>query len=102
MTEKKIKVGSVCSYSLPVVIKREDCPIRERNTSLHDSQLTGFSRGREWGRKKIDRSKASVMLARHALLFKSHSRPEKGKVSEICTYNALSPAVVTVLVLVSR
>ena len=33
MTEKKIKVGPVGSYSLPVVIKREDGPIWERNTS---------------------------------------------------------------------
>ena len=33
MTEEKIKIGPVCSYSLPVVIKRENCPIWERNTS---------------------------------------------------------------------
>ena len=33
MTEKKIKVGPVCSYSLPIVIEREDRPIWERNPS---------------------------------------------------------------------
>ena len=33
MTEKKIKVGPVCRYSLPVVVKREDRPIWERNAS---------------------------------------------------------------------
>ena len=29
MTEKEIKVGPVCGYSLSVVIKREDRPIWE-------------------------------------------------------------------------
>ena len=33
MTEKKIKVGPVCSDPLAVIIKREDCPIWERNPS---------------------------------------------------------------------
>ena len=33
MTEKKIKVGPVCSYSLPVVIECEDCPVWEWNAS---------------------------------------------------------------------
>ena len=33
MTEKEIKVGPVCSNSLPVVIKCEDCSIWQRNTS---------------------------------------------------------------------
>lgn len=33
MTEKKIKVGPVCSYSLPIVIEREDGSVWERNTS---------------------------------------------------------------------
>lgn len=44
MTEEKIKIGPVCSYSLPVVIKRENCPIWERNTSntLSPSIVTVF------------------------------------------------------------
>ena len=33
MTEKKIEIGPICGYSLSVVVKREDCPIWERNTS---------------------------------------------------------------------
>ena len=32
MTEKKIKVGPVCSDSLPVVVERENRPIWKRDT----------------------------------------------------------------------
>ena len=33
MTKKKIKVGPICSYSLAVIIKREDCPVWEGDST---------------------------------------------------------------------
>lgn len=99
VTEKKIKVGPVCSYSLPVVIKCKDSPIWERNTS---NALTcafrsqrGFFDAKSSFHKTCRMSDMSRLLSKHVSKLKNGVNWEKD-----AQKSALTPAVVTVLVLV--